>query len=184
MFHSLRKLRRMPIRATDGKIGELLGFFFDENTWQIRCLVADTGHWLSGRKVLIAADLFRPPSAWEEGFHVDVTRDQIKNCPVLSKAGSTLGETGNVNAFDYSILDPAGEFSLLGPEPRIIGAFDPRQLRSTDEVRGYTIRAADGDFGHLADFIFDDESWIIRYLLIDTGGWWPGREGVVITRMD
>ncbi len=51
---------------------------------------------------------------------------------------------------------------------------DPH-LRSTHDVRGHHIHAADGGIGHVDDFIIDDEIWAIRYLIIDTKNWWPGK---------
>jgi hypothetical protein len=166
----------MPIYAIDGKMGELLGFFFDEETWHIRFLVADTGHGLAGKKVLIPADYLQAPKAGEGRFHVDVTREQIRNSPSLSKAESTHNKPEKIGMSDYYILEPSGEISLVGPEPVMVGRFDVHDLYDTDTVKGYAIHATDGVIGHLIDFIFDDESWIVRYLVVDTGGWWPGRK--------
>ena len=42
-----------------------------------------------------------------------------------------------------------------------------------------THQAADGEIGHVEDFIIDDETWAIRYLLIDTGSWWPGKKVLI-----
>jgi hypothetical protein len=47
-----------------------------------------------------------------------------------------------------------------------------------------TIQAADGEIGHVEDFIIDDETWAIRYLAIDTRNWWPGKKGSDFTEMD
>ena len=52
-------------------------------------------------------------------------------------------------------------------------------LRSTNEVTGYHIEAADGEIGHVEDFIVDDETWAIRYLEVDTRNWWPGKKVLV-----
>jgi len=56
--------------------------------------------------------------------------------------------------------------------------WDPH-LRSTHEVSGYHIQAADGEIGHVEDFIIDDKNWAIRYLIIDTRNWWPGKKILV-----
>ena len=53
-------------------------------------------------------------------------------------------------------------------------------LRSSANVTGYDIQASDDSIGHVADFVFDDESWAIRYLVIDTRNWWPGGGKVLI----
>jgi hypothetical protein len=52
-------------------------------------------------------------------------------------------------------------------------------LRSTNEVKGYHIEAADAEIGHVEDFIIDDETWAIRYLEVDTRNWWPGKKVLV-----
>jgi sporulation protein YlmC with PRC-barrel domain len=54
-------------------------------------------------------------------------------------------------------------------------SWDP-YLRSTHEVTGYNIQAADGEVGHVEDFIIDDETWAIRYLIVDTRNWLPGKK--------
>lgn len=55
---------------------------------------------------------------------------------------------------------------------------DPH-LRSTQEVSDYQIQATDGEIGHIEDFIIDDETWAIRYLIIDTRNWWPGKKVLI-----
>lgn len=153
MYHNMARLRGTRIVATDGEIGEFTGLVFDEESWQICCLVLDTGHWLGGRQVLISADRFQPLKGMGEKLHVGVTKDQIRNSLGLSKADPETGQKGKLSVFDYN-----------------------RNLHGTDEVRGRAVHAIDGDIGHVVDFIFDDESWIIRWLVVDTGSWWPGRK--------
>ncbi len=58
---------------------------------------------------------------------------------------------------------------------------DPH-LRSTKEVEGYYIRATDGEIGHVEDFVVDDEEWAIRYVVVDTRNWLPGRKVLVSPR--
>ncbi|MBK9166200.1 MAG: PRC-barrel domain-containing protein [Bryobacterales bacterium] len=58
---------------------------------------------------------------------------------------------------------------------------DPH-LRSVREVSGYRIRAADGEIGRVADFIVDTDGWAIRYLVVDTRNWLPGRKVLVAPR--
>jgi sporulation protein YlmC with PRC-barrel domain len=49
-------------------------------------------------------------------------------------------------------------------------------LRSTQAVSGYNIYATDGEIGHVEDFIIDDRTWTIRYLIINTSNWWAGKK--------
>jgi hypothetical protein len=57
-------------------------------------------------------------------------------------------------------------------------AWDPH-LRSTYEVSGYHIQASVGDIGNVLDFIIDDETWAIRYLIVATQNWWSGKKVLV-----
>jgi len=50
-----------------------------------------------------------------------------------------------------------------------------RHLRSTKEVTGYQFGALDGEIGHVDDFIVDDETWAIRYLVVATKNWCLGK---------
>ena len=49
-------------------------------------------------------------------------------------------------------------------------------LRSAREVEGYHIQASDGEFGHVDDFLVDEADWTIRYLIVDTRNWLPGKK--------
>jgi hypothetical protein len=52
-------------------------------------------------------------------------------------------------------------------------------LHSTRDVIGYEIQARDGEIGHVHDFLIDDQSWTIRWLVVDTGKWLPGKKVLV-----
>jgi hypothetical protein len=54
-----------------------------------------------------------------------------------------------------------------------------RHLRSTHEVTGYHLLALDGEIGHVDDFILDDDTWAIRYLVVATKNWWPGEKVLI-----
>jgi hypothetical protein len=42
-------------------------------------------------------------------------------------------------------------------------------------VTGYYIHAADGFVGHVSDLLLGADDWVIRYLMVDTRNWLPGR---------
>ena len=50
-------------------------------------------------------------------------------------------------------------------------------LVTVKDLEGYAIHASDGDIGHVRDVYFDDQTWVVRYLAVDTGGWLTGRKG-------
>lgn len=49
-------------------------------------------------------------------------------------------------------------------------------------MSGYHIQAADGEIGHIEDFIIDDETWAIRYLIVATQNWLPGKKILLSTQ--
>ena len=77
-------------------------------------------------------------------------------------------------AYPYIVRDPEKWEECTQDEK----VWDP-YLRSTHDVTGHHIQAADGEIGHVEDFIIDDETWAIRYLSIDTRNWWPGKKVLV-----
>src|ERR1035438_2532796 len=52
-------------------------------------------------------------------------------------------------------------------------------MLTNKHVRDFTIKAVDGELGTVADIYFDDETWAIRYLVVDTGGWLGGRQVLI-----
>ena len=83
MLRSMKDLEGYAIRATDGDIGHVKDFYFDDEAWVVRYLVVDTGSWLSSRKVLISPVAISKAD-WTEGvLPVSVTKKQIKNSPDL-----------------------------------------------------------------------------------------------------
>jgi hypothetical protein len=57
-------------------------------------------------------------------------------------------------------------------------SWDPN-LQSSEDVSGLSIHATNGDIGHVDDFIIDDETWAIRYLVLDTKKWLPGKKVLI-----
>ena len=48
-------------------------------------------------------------------------------------------------------------------------------LHRLSRIRGFHVRASDGAMGHVDDFIVDETSWQIRYLVVDTSNWMGGK---------
>ena len=83
MLRSMKDLEEYAIRATDGTIGHVKDFYFDDVAWVIRYLVVDTGTWLSGRKVLISPIAIGHPNWTEKILPVAITKEQVKNSPTV-----------------------------------------------------------------------------------------------------
>ncbi len=193
MLHKTSTLKGYTLQSLDGGIGKIQDFYFDDRHWTIRYLIADTGNWLPGRQVLISPLSLGPVTSHPKSISVDLTRQQIEDSPSLDCA-KPVSRQFEATYFDYyqyptywdgpymwgayahMVRSPA-EGERLAPDPDA-KAWDAH-LRSTQAVSGYYIGAADGKIGHVADFIVDDETWAIRYLLVDTRNWWPGKKVLV-----
>src|SRR5450759_1770004 len=81
MLHSMKDLEDYAIGATDGTVGHVKDFYFDDKAWVIRYLVVDTGTWLSSRKVLISPIAIGHPNWAEKTLPVSITKEQVKNSP-------------------------------------------------------------------------------------------------------
>ncbi len=181
------------IEATDGRIGTVKTFLFNDRTWKISWLVVDTGGWLTGRRVLIhPSAIGRPDHGWRK-LPVMLTKARIKDSPDLLDDRPVSMQMEN-HLYDYYGWDrcwgpnyfPLGPLAPLSPPPRAYGneqiegailadesSGDPH-LRSMTEITGYHLHATDGQIGHIENVLLDDADWTIRYLIVDTRDWWPG----------
>ena len=146
MLHLAQKIAGTTVSGTDGEIGTLEDFYFEEAGWNVRYLLVDTGAWFNGKRVLLS------PSAvqgdWgRTGVHVNLSRADVRNSPALA---------------DEATPDIADE-----------------RLDSVKTTSGYHIRARNGEIGHVDDFLIGQDSWRIRYLLVDTSNWIGGRSVIV-----
>lgn len=179
MLRSLRKILGYTLLAEDGTIGRCRDFLFDDADWVVRYMVADTGTWIPRRKVLIAQAFLDEPDWPAEKLPVSLTKSEIEGSPPMD-ADLPVSRQHEAALAEYFEMpgwwsDSAAEAAVEAAAPRP----DDRHLRSLQEVLGYTIDAEDGDVGHVEDVMVDDEEWTIRYLMVDTRDWLPGRKVLV-----
>jgi hypothetical protein len=187
MLIKTKTLTGYKLHSLDGEIGKVDEFYFDDKHWTVRYLVANTGNWLTGRQVLISPYALKAVDQDGQTIAVNLTKKQIEESPSLDtdKPVSRQFEENYYGYYGWPMYW-GGSF-MWGNYPSIVR--DPEQwkmaarekktwdlnLRSTHEVTGYHIQAKDGEIGHIEDFIIDEEMWAIRYLIIDTQNWWPGK---------
>jgi len=81
MKRSINSLLGYTIKGTDGEIGKVEEFYFDDRTSTIRYMIVRTGGWFSEKKVLISPEVFQK-AEWEtETLSVNLTLEKIKNSP-------------------------------------------------------------------------------------------------------
>jgi sporulation protein YlmC with PRC-barrel domain len=191
MLIKAEELKGYQLDSTDGTIGSAREFYFDDHYWSIRYLVAKTGGWLSDRKVLLSPYSVSLIDPVHETVSLTLTKKQIENSPSIDTDApvSQQFEDSYYNYYGY----PAywyGPYTwgyypyLERNRSKWVGSeltstpWD-RHLRSTHEVKGYHILASDGEIGHVEDFIIDEETWAIRYLVVATTNFWPGKKILV-----
>ncbi len=188
MLSKAKTLKGYKLDSLDGEIGKVEEFYFDDHHWTIRYLVANTGNWLPGRQVLISPHAMVAVIKEKQQITIDLTKKQIEDSPSL-ESDKPVSRQFELSYYGYYRWPEywAGP-NMWGPYPYIVHERDKRReptqgektwdphLRSTHVVSGYHIQAADGEVGHVEDFIIDDETWAIRYLIINTHNWWPGKK--------
>jgi hypothetical protein len=190
MLRSLKDLTGYPLTAKDGEIGQCLDFLFDDRSWTIRYMVADSGTWRSGQPVLISPVTIGAPHWRAERFPIKLTRQQIKDCPSWD-AKSAISRQQEIEWFNrhrwpYYWQGP----NLWGPVATPAELFDkegdrltndrdetkPNPLHSINSILGFSVQAEDGGIGLIEDFFMDDNVWNLPYLVIDTKNLPPARK--------
>lgn len=211
MLRSMKDLEGYAIHATDGLIGHVEDFYFDDDAWVVRYLVVDTGPWLSSRKVLISPIAIGHPNWLERTLNVALTKKQVMKSPEIDtkKPVSRQQEIEQLAHYGYPFYwgGPGAwgwgaypDLMLTGAGPgasdaeyqsaqtrEVLAMVDAQKrrhedphLRSCREVLNYHIVAVDGDIGHVQGFLFDDETWSVRYLIVDTNNWWLDHTVVIV----
>lgn len=149
MLRRIKELRGFELYATDGDIGRVTEFYFDDLDWMILYMVVDTGAWLPGRRVLVSPASLGEIDWVERKMNVMVTRSEIETSPEidLHQPLTREQEVGYFAHFGWACLWEG-------------------ELRSTKEIIGDQIVSTNGDaVGKVEDLIVDD-LWTIRYLIL------------------
>jgi hypothetical protein len=207
MVRSMKKdLTGFTIGATDGDIGKVDEFYFDDESFTVRHLVVDTGGWLSGRKVFISPMALRDIDWNAKRINAALTKAQVEESPAIDtdRPVSRQHEIAYYSHYGYPYYWEGpylwGAYPYPAPPLELETSLEQERhwdwagesgdphLRSSAAVIGYYIAATDGDIGHVEDFLVDDATWAIRYMVVDTSNWWSGKTVLVspewITRVD
>ena len=199
MLQSIKQLYGSRLGAADGEIGEVKDFYFDDQNWAIRYVIAETGNWLNGRQVLISPHAFSRLTPVEKVWAVKLTRKQIEDSPAIEthrpvsrqyemdyhryygwpfywEGDGLWGGTRGFPVLDVPVNHLPGELA------KEIGAQAERadaHLRSTQSVSGYHLQATDGIIGHVGDYLVNPRSWAIEQLIVKTGHRFSGKDVLV-----
>jgi len=194
MLRSVQSLLGYTILATDGEIGSVTDLYFDDDTWEIRYAVIETGTWMSRHKVLLSPVVFTKTRLKDTKIATLLSREQVEKSPDI-ETDRPVSRQNEIRLHSYygwpyywsvpspNYMPPPPPISVTRtdePEPDLEKA-NPH-LRSYGELLNYTIHATDGDLGYVEDFIIDDMEWIVQYLVVNTRSWLPGRKVLVAPR--
>jgi hypothetical protein len=196
-------LKGYEIEATDGHIGTVRDFLFDDTSWTLRWLVVDNSTWLTERKLLLHPSAIGTADHKLRALRVALSKAQIEASPDI-RHELPISRRMELSLYDYygasplwegrgyfgggAIASPLSFPPLFGqtpmdePDANVLDTDgrDPH-LRSVAAVAGYQVHAEDGMIGHVENFLIDDIRWDIRYVIIDTKNFWPGKHVLLST---
>lgn len=196
MLRHITELYGTKLNASDGDIGTIEDFYFDDQSWNVRYLIAETGTWLSQFEVLLSPYSIARLDWDDNVMIVNLTRKQIEDSPPIERhrpvsrqfeaehytyygwpyywsGDAILGLGGNSMAY----TDASSE-RQVNDEQHLR---DDIHLRSTLSVAGYGIETSDGAIGRVTDFLVDDKTWDIQELVVETGHWYSGKQILIPT---
>ena len=189
MLRSIKQIYGNKLGASDGEIGRVKDFYFDDQSWAVRYLVADTGSWLTGRQVLLSPHSLGRLAQAGTVLRVNLTRKQIEESPSIEshKPVSRQFEEEYHGYYGWPAYWNGAEMRGVSGGPVVVppvelAAEHAREstadfhLRSAKALTGYRIETVDGPIGHVSGFLLNDKSWVISDLVVDAGTWFSGKE--------
>ncbi len=202
MLYEANHLRGYDLTGIDGAIGKVREFYFDDRFWTVRYLASDSGDWLEGRQVLLSPRALVCVDPAVRCIRMDLARKQIEDSPHLSDEmpidrqfeDDYHGYYGWEKYWSGPYMWGVGDYPSAAASPYHAFEFTEQKselenrtpwgssLHGTHDVSGHRIQALDGEIGHVVDFLLDEETWAIRYLVVDTRNLWPGKRILIAPR--
>lgn len=203
MLYSTDHIHGFTLSAQDDELGRVEDIYFDDEKWTLRYLVANTKKWLPGKSVLIPPAALNAINMDDKYFDVNLTKQQVKDSPDID-AHKPISRQHERELLTYYGFVPYWGLTGLwgeGSYPKDISkreneteeietpaTNEEAHLRSAVEVIGYSIQATDSEFGYVEDFILEEDTWRIRYIVVNTKSFWFGKKILIspnwITKVD
>lgn len=187
MLRSARRLSSFSLQGIDDDLGRVDDLYFDDSEWKARYFAVKTGGWLSGKRVILSPIAFTGVPEDNDVIHLNLTTEQISSSPDidLPKPVSRQKEVDLHSHYGWAYYGYGGVGSMEKQPPypcpdenRGEQSEDPH-LRSMNEVTGYRVQATDEAVGHIEDFIVDDATWEVRFMVVDTAALWFGKKVLI-----
>lgn len=180
MIRTLADFRNFELQATDGPLGPVQDLYFDDATWQVRYLTADVSAWLPGLSILLAPTALDGIDRDRRVLRTRFDRRRLQDSPTAIEDDAVskrnMDDVGDPTwqPFWLTTSSQLGATAPITPlRTRVAGektgnTGSGADLRSAREVVGYAVECEGQRVGAVSDVACDDESWRIRYLVIDT----------------
>jgi hypothetical protein len=208
VLRNIKDIEGFAISATDGVLGHIRNFYFDDESWVVRYFVVETGAWKSNRRTLISPMAMGTPDWSAKLIPAALTQQQVKDGPDIDtdKPVSRQHEIGYLGYYGYPNYWGGGGLWGAGLYPDVLQAGldraaasnskqrtrqlfghsraetrrqNDRHLRSANEVMRYYVHASDGDIGHVQGILVEEKTWAIRYIIVNTSNWWLGHDVLI-----
>ncbi|WP_417310421.1 PRC-barrel domain-containing protein [Devosia sp.] len=199
MLWNVSAIETYPVVASDGRVGMVADFIFSDRDWHVPWAVIDTGDWLAGHQVLLPTAKLGKPDAESQSISVGLSRADVENSPVLGPEDGQAADGANAQygispylsagyLAEYRAPFGTAPFAIAGSQDhlrtRANDAFDSQNptLRSVRVLHGFHVDSRDGSIGHIEEFIIDDSTWQVRFFVVGTRDWWPGKRVLISPR--
>lgn len=180
-------LRMRDDRDDDDEVIGCRDLVFDDEQWVVRYVEADTTAWLPGRRMLVTCAVIDDLDRKAGEMQVRMTKAQLEEAPPIERDEPT-SRPYERTYLRYLGLDAYwgggsywGSGDVPSGLPRAVSGTEAPEDENRDRLYsaraaiGYTIHAADGSLGKVADLLIDTQTWAIDYFQVDTRRWLPGR---------
>ncbi|SFS65216.1 PRC-barrel domain-containing protein [Marininema halotolerans] len=204
MLVSVKGIGGTTVSGVDGEIGKVDGFWIDNDTWTMRYLVVDVGSLFHRQRVLISPIAIDKVDWEQQQVILTLTEEQVKNSPEVDADQPFTRRTekdlhhhygwpiywGGTGLWGGGMIPG----DLLNPTAAVEGErktshpndfdymdkeLDDSKLLTVHAMIGYTLKTHDGELGQVHDFIIDDHSWSIQYLVVDAGNWLSSKKVMI-----
>jgi uncharacterized protein YrrD len=195
MLKNIDGIYGQKLEASDGDLGHVRDFYFDDKTWKVRYIIVDTGSWLTSRTVMVSPQAFGNFDQDGGAFLVNLTRRQIEDSPSIeshlpvseqyeraySKYFGWAAYREECSTEDMPNYQADGSNSALENDDLNSKhkRTDDFRLRSTQVVASYDVQGIDGWIGRVSSFLLDIKTWTIREMIVESGHWFSKKKILV-----
>ncbi|WP_447971367.1 PRC-barrel domain-containing protein [Nitrospira sp. M1] len=172
MLQDFNKMKTYVVEGTDGTIGTVADMYFNDQTWDVQYVAANTGNWLEGRHLLISKESLLTLKQETSAYPALISQTEAQASPEFEiNHPLSWGKEREICAFyHWAPYYPLEENEL---------SVFPGILTSTNGLKDFSLFTNDGEIGKVVNFIVDDTDLVLRYLVVDTSKWLAGRKVLI-----